>query len=374
MSLLRFAFQSLARNWRKTLALSALLAFCVLTFSSTLFLTDALEAHAAHQLDAAPDLVLSQLKGGRPSTIAVDAASKLTGRPGVAAISPRVWGYMYNAFLKSNILVLGREDPPAESSVLPGQAALGRALAEALGVQLGDSVAFAGGGASPLRLKVVKIAPESADLWIADALICHPSDARHLLRYAADEATDLAVSLSNRSELGVVEHELAEVVPGARVLNKDTMRRGLSVVYGRRSGLFLLGALPALLAALLLAVERIAAVGAAARREIGVLRSVGWSIQDVLWLKVFESLLIASAGLSVGLAAAYVWIFPLHARGVFALFGGSMPIAPTLHLVPQVDAAQLLGIALGTLGPFLASSAFAAFRAASIDPASALRD
>jgi putative ABC transport system permease protein len=163
-------------------------------------------------------------------------------------------------------------------------------------------------------------------------------------------------------------------VPGARVINKETSRRVLSVVYGRRSGLFLLGALPALLAALLLISERIAAVGAAARREIAVLRSVGWSMQDILRLKIFESLLVAASGLAFGLAGAYVWIFPLHAPGIFAFFGGSMPIAPTLHLVPQVDPAQLLGIALGTLGPFLASSAFAAFRAASMDPATALRD
>jgi ABC-type lipoprotein release transport system permease subunit len=146
-----------------------------------------------------------------------------------------------------------------------------------------------------------------------------------------------------------------------------------AVAYGRRSGLVLAAAIPAILALLVLAWDRASGLSPDEKKEIAILKAVGWSSSDVLWAKLFESLLVGAIATAAGLFLAYAWVFFAGAVGLRGAIAGFSTLYPEGPLTPEVDLAELLAITLGVLGPFVALSIVPAWRAASLDPMESMR-
>ena len=384
-SLLAYALAALGRRRAKAFALGGGLAFAVALVAAVIFLTDALKAEADRARAAIPDIVVQRLVGGRPSTIALADAAKLEGIPSLRAVRPRVWGYLFLPELQGNVTVVGVPpgQPPlsavkgaleAGRDLVPGahEMIAGGNLARFRGLRLDDEL----GLPSPLPsapLKLVGTFGSAVDLFAADVLLCDDADARALLATPADQATDLALDVTNPAESRVIARTVLARLPGSRVVERDLLGRIYALAYGRRAGLVLAASIPAMLALLVLAWDRASGLGPEERKEIAILKAVGWSNADVLWSKLYESLLIGAIATAVGLVAGYAWVFPLGAPGLRATLAGWSVLYPEAPLTPVVDVTQLLSIALSVLGPFVGLSIVPAWRAASLDPMESMR-
>ena len=69
----------------------------------------------------------------------------------------------------------------------------------------------------------------------------------------------------------------------------------------------------------------------------------------------------------------YVWVFLLGAPGLRAALIGWSTVYPRYPLTPAVDFTQLVAVSLAVVGPFVGLSIVPAWRAATIDPAHAMR-
>jgi ABC-type lipoprotein release transport system permease subunit len=157
------------------------------------------------------------------------------------------------------------------------------------------------------------------------------------------------------------------------VIERDLLARVYHLAYGRRAGLVLGATIPALLALLVLAWDRASGASPDERREIAILKAIGWSTRDVLWAKLLESLLVGAAATALGLLLAYAWVFWVGAPGLRPALVGWSVLYPKSSLTPAVDVAQLVGITLAVLGPFALLSVVPAWRAASVDPVESMR-
>ncbi len=384
-ALLAHALGALVRRRGRNAAVAVGLALVVALFTAVLFLGDALRAEVEAGARHVPDLAVQRLVAGRPALVPTDAARAVAAIPGVRTVTPRVWGYLYAPPISANVTVLGatgREALPpavvAGRALRPGErgaCVLGAALADALGVRVGDEIALAGNaGADAVRvLRVVGTFHDASALRTADLLVTSDTDARALLGVAEGFVTDLAVALSTPDEARVATDKIARLIPGARVVDKQRLRRAYALTLDGRSGLLTAALLPALAALLLLAWDRLTGLSEAERRELGVLKAVGWEVRDVLTARLWESALVAFAGATVGVLVAYVYVFVAQAPGLAgALFGWSA-LHPPLRLTPQVDAAQTLALVAGVAVPFIAVGLVPAWRAATLDPDRALR-
>ncbi|MDB4941751.1 MAG: transporter, permease protein [Labilithrix sp.] len=386
LSILAFALKALARRKARAFALGGGLAFAVALMAAVLFLTESLRAEAERAHAAQPDIVVQKLVGGRPATIAAAEADKLRDIASVRAVTPRVWGYVFLPSLQGNVTIIGTGKGASPVSVSNGVLAEGRdltlgahemiaglELARFLGMRPGDELGLPTSNAEARPLKLVGTFRSSLDLYTADVIICDEDDARALLALPAGDATDLTVSLANPAEARVVARTITERLPGARVIERDLLARVYHLAYGRRAGFVLGAAIPALLALLVLAWDRASGVGPDERKEIAVLKAVGWSTSDVLWAKLFESLLASAAATALGLLLGYAWVFWLGAPGLRPALVGWSVLYPRAALTPAVDGAQLLGIAVSVMGPFALLSIVPAWRAASADPLETMR-
>jgi ABC-type lipoprotein release transport system permease subunit len=385
-SLSGYAIGALARRKAKNIALGGGLAFAVALVGAVLFLADALRAEADRASAVMPDVTVESLVAGRPSSIPVEAAEKVRSFPSVAAVTPRVWGYLFVTGIEGNVTIVGT--PPGAPAlslshgdlkkgrdIVPGahEMIAGAGLASALGIDVGDQLGLPSPNPDAPPLKLVGTFASSVDLYTSDVVLCDAADARTLLGLGEGQATDLAVWVNNPSEAHVIATKIVGVLPGSRVIEKSLLGRLYALTYGHRAGLVLAAAIPALLALLVLAWDRASGLGPEEKREIAILKAVGWSTSDVLTSKLLESLLVATLSATLGLVLAYVWVFPLEAPGLRAALAGWSVLYPEARLTPIVDPAELLALALAIVAPFVGLSIVPAWRAATMDPMEAMR-
>lgn len=386
MPLLGYALRGLVRRKAKATVLVLGLASGVALLAAVLFMTDALRAQADRLRMAMPDIVVQKLVAGRPSTLPRAFVGKIAPIPAVRAVRPRVWGYLFLPALQGNVTVVGVPAGvrPLEQvqgtlgqgrDLVPGahEMVAGATLAQALGLLEGDTLGLPSLGGTAVPLTFVGAFSSSVDLYTADVVLCDEADARVLLGMGPDEATDFAVDLTNPAESSVIAQTIAEGTPGLRVLEREPLARIHSLTYGRRSGLFFVGAIPAILALLLLMSDRASGLSREERREVSVLKAIGWSTEEVLYTKVFEAALTGSIATALGLFLAYGWVFWLGAIGLRATLAGWSSVYPDLALVPAVDPAQLLAIAGAVLLPYVGLCVVPSWRAAAADPVAVMR-
>jgi ABC-type lipoprotein release transport system permease subunit len=378
-SLARFAVGALIRRKRRALAIGLALSIVVGFVASVTWLADALGAEMTRGIAGMPDITVQGIVAGRPALVPATALDTMRARPGVRAVEARVWGYLYVPAVSANIVVVGRtpHDPPATLVAgrfprAPGECVLGRELARALGVRTYDRIAVPAGEEYTL-LRVVGTFVEASAIRTADVMLVSPADARKLLSVPEGEATDVAVFLATPDESNAVAKEIRLAMPTARVLERALLARTYSLTLDARAGLVSAMLVPALMCFLLLAWERLSGIGESERREIAILKVVGFSTEDVLTVRLIENIVVAFVAATIGAVAAYVYVFHLGAPGLArAIFGWSQ-ITPTLRLVPTVSFASLAMLVTGTVAPFVLASIVPAWRAAMTDPEALLR-
>lgn len=386
-SLFAYAAGAVARRRGRSAMLVLGLALAVSLVSAILFLTDALRLEARRATAAQPDVVVQRLVAGRPTLIEAADEKALSDVLGVRRVEPRVWGYLFVPELQGNLAIVGVRGPSLSAfaaaldqgkDLAPNahEMLLGRTAARRLGLSLGESLTLPnayGAKSAPPPLVLAGTFRADVDLWTADVLMCDESDARAVLGMGATQATDLAIWVANPAEATIVARTAIERMPGVRVIERSSMDRTYALAYGRRSGLVLAAAIPALVALVLLAMGRVGGLGPEEAHEIAVLKAVGFGTRDVLVAKLLESLVVGGLGTALGLLLGYAWVFWWNAPGLRQAIVGWSVLYPEAPLTPAVDLAQLLAIASVVLGPFVGLSIVPAWRAAIVDPMEAMR-
>lgn len=387
LALLAFAWSALARRPGRTTALAGGLATTVTLLAAVLFATSALRGEAERARAAQPDVVVQHLAGGRPGLVDPAIVSFIASLPGVRRAEPRVWGYVFLPSLRANVTVVGRRAEPLDLGAVRGvlssgrdarsgergAAVIGKSLADLLHVASGDMIALPSPREDAPTLSLVGVFDSPVALYASDVLLVGTNDARAILDVPEGLATDIAVDLFNPEEATVVTRAIHEKAPELRVLDNRILGRTYRLTYGRRAGIVLAAALPALLIMLILAWDRTGGLGASERREIAVQKAVGWSTADVLYAKLYESVLVGLLAAGAGIVLAYAWVFALGAPFLREVLSGWSVLYPGTPLTPAIDPADVLGLVAMVLLPFIAVAIVPAWRAAIMDPMHAMR-
>ena len=123
---------------------------------------------------------------------------------------------------------------------------------------------------------------------------------------------------------------------------------------------------------MLILYQRYSMVYSTERKEIGILRAIGWSIKDILKLKFFENLIIVVMSFALGVIVAYLYVFILDAPLLKQIFLGDANIAHSIHFVPVVKFGLLGSIFLFYAVPFLAAVLIPAWKVAVTPPKEAM--
>jgi hypothetical protein len=380
LKILEFALGALWRRRARNGAILAVFTLVGTLLLSVLLLVASLKEETARLLAAAPDLVVQRVWAGRHDLAPEAWAARIAREPGVGSARPRLWGYYYDAFSASNFTVMEGGGATGTLALLAGrlpaaedECALGAGVAAARGVDLGAELTLIDARAVGTVFTVVGIFEAPSRLLTNDLVVLDRRAIASFFAFPEGTATDIAVQVRNPAEIENLARKVKRFFPDARPISRAEMLRTYDAVFSWRSGMLLAAFSGAVLAFCVLAWDKATGLSAEERREIGILKALGWDTADVLAMKVWEGVAIASLAVLGGLCLAWVHVFHLRAAVLGPILRGWSVLFPPLQLTPRVDWLALAEAGFLLVVPYVAATVVPSWKAAAGDPDAAMR-
>jgi hypothetical protein len=164
------------------------------------------------------------------------------------------------------------------------------------------------------------------------------ADFRRFFQLADDEYTDIVLRVRNPSEVAKVAQKAGIALRQHRVITRDDVRRTYEAVFSWREGLLLALLSGAVLAFAILAFDKASGLSAQERRDIGILKAIGWDTGDILRMKLWEATLIAGTACAAGVLLAYAHVFVFSAPLIEPVLKGWSTLYPRFVLTPTSTA------------------------------------
>ena len=342
--LIDYAAASLWRRKAKNLGLWAIFVGLIFILGSVILFGSAIRREAGHVLAGSPDVVAQAMRMGRHDFALTSDIDKLKSLRGADRIEGRLWGYLYDTSTAANYTLQVPSAYAPDYALAKGEAIVGEGVA---------------------RLRKLT---EGRYLFLVS-----PEDFRAFFELAHDQFTDIAMRVRNPNEVNTIAGKGALALKHYRFITRSSMQRTYEALFSWREGLLLAMLVGAMLAFAILAFDKASGLSAQERREIGILKAIGWETSDVIRMKLWEAGLISLTAFLAGMALAYAHVFVMSAPLIEAVLKGWSTLYPRFQLAPHVDALQVATLAFLTVVPYVAAVLAPIWRTASADPDSVMR-
>lgn len=368
----------------RTRSVAIILALFISTsiLCSVEFIREGVVTDVSTSVDEGPDIVLQRLVGGRQVPIPDTWVGNVTNTTGVRIATPRVWGYSdvgsgslltvmgvnateYGSMagaVGTDLLEAGRflnESDYRKMIVGQGIVDMMAASAIPLHVQAGTLLSLITYNGELIEFEVVGIFSSNSKIYSYDLILTDLQSAREVLGYDNSTITDIAVWANYGSDLNSVAFRLDTGITEARVLTSDAISDSMLKAYSSRAGVTALLWLIVLLAVVLLAFTASSAGSEEAKREVGLLKALGFDTVDVLEIRMFESITLSLLGVSLGISFAIIFDFilgaPLLAGYILGwglvLLPGGIPLSISLSTLFTVYTVGIIPILVAAVVP-----------------------
>ncbi len=129
----------------------------------------------------------------------------------------------------------------------------------------------------------------------------------------------------------------------------------------------------AVLAFIIVSWDKASGLSAEEKKEIGILKAVGWETTDIILMKFWEGAVISLSSFLAGILLAYVHVFFTPAILFEPVLKGWSVLYPEFRLVPFIDSYQVATLFSLTVVPYTVATIIPSWHAATIDPDSVMR-
>jgi lipoprotein-releasing system permease protein len=368
-SIIDFTLSSLWRRKGKNFALVLVYAFVIFLLASTMFFTHAIKKEASLVLQDAPEMMVQRLVAGRQSLIPVSAVDAIKAIKGVQSVRTRLWGYYYDAVGGANYTLMVNDDLKGKLGV----AVIGQGVSRELVVAKNGTIPLKTHDGSILPLTVKGILSSHSELVSSDLIQVSEEDFRRIFGIPEDYATDLVLSVKNTKELPTIAAKITQMYPDVRPILRDEILRTYDVVFDWRGGLIIVILAGAFFAFIILAWDKATGLSAEEKKEIGILKAIGWETSDILLMKFWEGAVVSLAAYLIGILLAYLHVFLMSSILFEPVLKGWSILYPHFKLTPFISAYQLVTLFFLTVIPYTVATILPSWKSATIDPDSAMR-
>jgi len=385
---LSFALSSLTRRSSKNFFIFIVFTFLIFILSSIFMITNSLKSEMFATLKSLPDITVQRIVAGRQTMIDADRCEEISKLFSVTDVNPRVWGYYYLPTLGVNFSIVGVEsfskqykdelnsvvDNFSEKFVSEDCMVVGEGvLNELKKIFFSDYFYFVKPNGTLKKVKIVGTFKPSTSLESNDIILMDNELVRDVFGIDDSKAVDLVVRVANKDEVPTIAKKIKEIFPDTRVITKDDLKSSYINVFNYKSGLFLALFIVSIFTFFIIIYDKASGLSSEERREIGVLKAVGWKIDDILKVKLLESLIISGLAYLLGVTLALGYVFGLQAPLMRDLFMGYSVLKPSFDLPFVLDGGVFALIFFTTIPIYIAANIIPAWRAATLDADEVIR-
>jgi ABC-type lipoprotein release transport system permease subunit len=368
-NILDFTLSSLWRRKGKNLALWVVYTLVVFSLGSVMFFTQALKNEAALVLRETPEIVVQKLMAGRHELIPLTLIPEISAIRGVSAVKGRLWGYYYDPVVQSNYTLMVPEDVALKENEI----VVGAGISRVRQVRRGNAMRLRTYDGKPVSFLVRGVLSSESELISSDLILISTAGFTGLFGIPAEFATDLTVTVSNKKEIPTIAAKIVEKFSDTRAITRDEILKTYNAVFDWRGGIIIAILAGAVLAFLIFAWDKAAGLSAEEKREIGILKAIGWETADVLQMKFWEGLVVSLSAFLAGVMLAYLHVFFAAATLFAPVLKGWSTLYPDFTLTPFISAYQMAILFFFTVIPYTVATIIPSWRAATIDPDAVMR-
>jgi ABC-type lipoprotein release transport system permease subunit len=172
----------------------------------------------------------------------------------------------------------------------------------------------------------------------------------------------------NPKEVRKVAEKLTIKLPDTRPILREEILRTYDAIFSWRQGIVFLLLAGAILAFVIFAWDKASGLSAEERREIGILKAIGWETSDILRMKFWEGAIVSLTAFFLGYLLAYGHVFFTSAALFEPVLKGWAILYPSFNPLPTVDLLQVATLFFFTVFPYTVATIIPIWRASITDP------
>ncbi len=387
--LLEFALSALWR--RKIQSMGTLAVFSALVFllSSVLFISDGIKKELDASLHSLPQITLQRIRAGKQSDIDVRLAEEILTIEGVKSAIPRVWGYYYFKPAEVNFTVMGVE-AFSEQYTQELQNVVDnldvKALEKSDGMVVGAGVKeilaenyytdffnFVTATGEWKRQHIAGVFESSVRLLSNDMILLPQKSAYEIFGMDKNKATDIVVSVSNPKEVATIAQKITQRYPDVRAVTTEDLRVSYQNIFDYKSGFFLSLFVVSVFTFFMILFERTSGLSSEEKREVGILKALGWGMDEIITQKFYEGLVVCLSAFIIALVLSLEYVYGLQAPLLREIFMGYSTLKPPFALSFSVDIGSIVLLFFLSVPIYLAAIIIPAWKAASLDADEVMR-
>jgi ABC-type lipoprotein release transport system permease subunit len=386
---LNFLFLLLSKHKSKHIAIFIISILIVFLTSSILFLKNSLQKEVNSTLENQSDFVIQKINSGKTQNIPTSWIEDFSSINGVTSVQQRVYGLYYfmpeniyftiigidffeettNKNIKELLNILNISDFLSTNSMIIGNGV--KKIFDKY--HYFDSYDFKLSNKKLETIKIFKDLPKESNIVANDLIIMDINLAKKILNINEDEATDIILNVPNNLERQNVKEQILLEHSNIRVLQKDELKKMYENMFNYKGGIFLILFIVVLFTFILILYQRYSMISSTDKREIGILKAVGWSIKDIIKLKIMENFIVGFMAFIIGVIFAYIFIFILNAPILKNIFIGFSNIQNDFIISSNIEISSLITLFLFFMIPFLSAVLIPVWKVAIIDSTKSMK-
>ena len=383
LRILDHAVATLLQSPLKTFVVISVYSLLIAVVVSLVLYVDAHDREAEALLASAPEIVVQRIRGGRHELLSLDRAAEIREIRGVGSVTPRVWGYSYDPPSQATLTLWGADSVPPETLEIQqgqgltmdagGSCIIGQGIADARFLGIGVRLPFRCADGDLAAPTVAGIFSSESAILTNDLVVLPTALARRILGIESDRCTDIAVQVHNPNEVDTIVRKLHETWPDVRAVTRRQILQTYGAVFDWRGGVWILVLSGSIAAFAILVWDKATGLSVEEVNSIGILKAVGWKTTEVMELKAVEGIVVSAVSMLSGLIAAEIHLIVFNGAVFAPIIKGWSVLYPPFEISPELGAYGLLVCIPLAVLPYVAASLLPSWRAAIIDPDTAMR-
>ncbi|HHB95044.1 MAG TPA: ABC transporter permease [Campylobacterales bacterium] len=355
--LVEFAINALLRAKRKNIFIFIVLTLLTILLTSTFLITSSIKNELQTTVDTLPQIIVQKIKAGRHYDIDSTIADEIVTIAGVEQANPRVWGYYYFANAGVNFSIVGIDQYEEQythslSKVIEKfdfdkmniehSMVVGKGVKKVLEQNYySDYFNFIKPDGSFKKIYLAGIFDGDTQLESNDMILMSKDDVREIFDISNEKTTDIVVKVNNPSEIATIASKIKLMYPDTRVITNNDLKVSYQNIFDYKSGVFLALFVVALFTFFMIIYDKASGLSSEEKKEIGILKAVGWRVDDVLKEKFYEAFIISFFAYILGVLIAFGYVYGLQAPLLRDIFVGYSQLKTTFEL-PFIFDIQIL--------------------------------
>ena len=384
--LIEYAINSILRQKSKNIFIVTVFTMLVFLLSSIFFISSSLKYELNLTLDSLPQIIVQKVKAGRHYDIDLYVLDDILTINGVSDANARVWGYYYFENAKVNFSVIGvdRFDTQYKTSlsniVNNFKIDSNNSMIVGLGVKkilkdnyYNEYFNFIKPDGTLKRVYISAVFNSNIELESNDMMVMDEKLVREIFNIDKNKATDIVVKVANPDEIDTVVSKIKLLYPDSKITTIKDLKVSYQNIFNYKKGVFSALFVVSIFTFFIIIYDKTSGLSSEQKREIGILKAIGWKVDDILKERFYEGFIISTISYILGVFLAFGFVYILQAPLLRDIFMGYSNLRVSFNLPFIFDIQTLFIVFLLSVPIYIGSTIIPSWKVATLEADEVIR-